>query len=142
MGRQIGLLILLILATPHSLYSQQSSELAKEHYQRGDTYLQEGRYKEAQEEFQKALDLLGKKESFSVMALAEKGAQVQALSGSQDNKGLSREHYQKGNAYLLEGKYREAQEEFRKALELLGKKDEIPAVSPPHKLLDVKPHEQ
>jgi tetratricopeptide (TPR) repeat protein len=140
MGRQIGLLILLILATPHSLYPQQSSELAKEHYQRGDTYFQEGRYQEAHGEFLKALELLGKKEVLLVTDAAEG---KECGSGKpKTNKELANELYEEANTCLLSGRFQEAEAKFRKALELLSKKDEATVVTPPHKLPDAKPHEQ
>jgi polysaccharide export outer membrane protein len=68
MVRQTRLLILFlsILITPGFVYCQDNKELARQHYQKGNTYYEVGRYKEAQEEFQKALDLLGQKEPSSV----------------------------------------------------------------------------
>ena len=43
---------------PLGSYAQNNREKAQEYYQQGNIYYQQARYKEAQEEFQKALDLL------------------------------------------------------------------------------------
>jgi polysaccharide export outer membrane protein len=69
MGRQIRLLILslLVLTTPAFVYCQDNKELARQHYQKGNAYFEVGRYKEAQEEFQKALELLGRKIDFPII---------------------------------------------------------------------------
>jgi polysaccharide export outer membrane protein len=52
----------LILAVPVFTYCQDNKELARQHYQKGNAYFEAGRYKEAQEEFQNALDLLAQRE--------------------------------------------------------------------------------
>jgi polysaccharide export outer membrane protein len=52
------LLFFIGLALPLAAYAQNSREKAKELYLQGNIYYQQARYKEAQEEFQKALDLL------------------------------------------------------------------------------------
>jgi polysaccharide export outer membrane protein len=46
------------LALPLAAYAQNNREKAQEYYLQGNIYYQQGKYKEAQEEFQKALDLL------------------------------------------------------------------------------------
>ena len=52
------LLFFIGLALPLAAYAQNSREKAKELYLQGNIYYQQAKYKEAQEEFQKALDLL------------------------------------------------------------------------------------
>jgi polysaccharide biosynthesis/export protein len=73
--RKITLLILIIfLSVPAVFYSAlagDNKELSKEYYERGDTYLKEGKYQEAQAEYQKALELLGKKEEAKEVSLKE-----------------------------------------------------------------------
>jgi polysaccharide export outer membrane protein len=56
------ILILIILNITTSVYSQDIKKEAESHYQIGNYYYQQGRYKEANEHFQKALELLSKKE--------------------------------------------------------------------------------
>jgi polysaccharide biosynthesis/export protein len=43
----------------------------------------------------------------------------------QDNNDEAKEHYLKGNIYYQQGKYKESQEEFQKALSLLGENEEV-----------------
>jgi len=52
------LLFFIILALPLAAYAQNDREKAQEYYLQGNIYYQQGKYMEAQEEFQKALDLL------------------------------------------------------------------------------------
>lgn len=52
------ILALLILNITSFLYCQDNKEKAKEYYQQGDIYYQQGMYKEAEERYQKALSLL------------------------------------------------------------------------------------
>lgn len=61
------ILSLLVLTTPAFVYCQDNKELARQHYQKGNAYFEVGRYKEAQEEFQKALELLGRKIDFPII---------------------------------------------------------------------------
>jgi len=49
---------------------------------------------------------------------------------AQDKREKAAEYYQQGNLYYKQGKYKEAQAEFQKALDVLTKKEEI-VVSPP-----------
>jgi len=68
------LLTLVVLAACvfNAAYSQDNSakEEAREHYLRGNILYQEGKYKEAEEEFQKSLNLLTEKEGAPVQAVA------------------------------------------------------------------------
>jgi len=52
------LILSLVVGFTCFVYSQDFKEEAKRHYQIGNFYYQQGRYKEAKEEFKKALDLL------------------------------------------------------------------------------------
>ena len=65
------ILSLLVLTTPAFVYCQDNKELARQHYQKGNAYFEAGRYKEAQEEFQKALELLGRKIDFPIIKVPE-----------------------------------------------------------------------
>jgi len=58
-------------------YSQDNENIdkVKEHYLRGNIFYQQGKYKEAQDEFKKALDLLGAQPE----SLAEKGIQAKQI---------------------------------------------------------------
>ena len=60
--KTILILSLIAISTIGSVYSQDIKEEAEKHYQIGNFYYQQGRYKEANEEFQKALDLLSQEE--------------------------------------------------------------------------------
>lgn len=68
---------------------QQANQAAKEHYRKGELYFQQGNYELAQEEFQKALELLGQKEKASVVADAKK-APAKAKKSVWDIFGSSR----------------------------------------------------
>jgi len=68
------ILPLFILSCPCFIYCQDNRETAKEHYKKGDIYYQQEKYKEAEEEFQKALELLGHKDTSSVIKMPEEKA--------------------------------------------------------------------
>jgi len=65
-------LVLLAACVCNAAYSQDNNakEQAREHYLRGNILYQEGKYKEAEEEFQKSLDLLTEKEGAPVQTVA------------------------------------------------------------------------
>jgi polysaccharide export outer membrane protein len=60
--RIIIILSLIIISITGFVYSQNIKEGAEKHYQIGNFYYQQGRYEEAKEEFQKALDLFSEVE--------------------------------------------------------------------------------
>lgn len=57
-----AILFLIIISIANFVYCQDIEEQAKEHYRIGEFYYRQARYKEAQEEFQKALDYVNQKE--------------------------------------------------------------------------------
>ena len=63
--------LLFVLCLKDFVYGQDIEEKVRQHYQRGNIYYQQGKYKEAQEEFQKALQLLGEIEEPEAEKLAK-----------------------------------------------------------------------
>jgi polysaccharide export outer membrane protein len=59
-------ILLLISSVLISVYAQDTQQDAKDYYNLGNIYYEQGRYKEAEELFQKALDLLKEKEAAAV----------------------------------------------------------------------------
>jgi len=60
--RVILALSLVLIGITGFIYSQDIKAEAKRHYEIGNLYYQQGRYREAKEEFQRALDLLSLEE--------------------------------------------------------------------------------
>jgi polysaccharide export outer membrane protein len=86
--KTILILFLIVISITGFVYCQDIEKEAEKHYQIGNFYYQQGRYKEANEEFQKALDLLSKRETVS----AEQKAQVEEKEVVTEEKGARFEY--------------------------------------------------
>lgn len=85
------ILLFFILNITIPLYAQDKRAKATEYYQRGDLYYKEGKYQEAQAEFQKALEVLVKKEEAVVTKTEEKkiSPKEQVAASPQESKPSS-----------------------------------------------------
>jgi len=81
LSREI-IIFLFILSCPCFIYAQDVKEKAREYYKKGSIYFEEGKYKEAQEEFQKALELLGHKIDFPIIKFPEEELQKEKATTS------------------------------------------------------------
>jgi len=64
-NKRLALFLIIAIGIVGFVSAQDFKEEAKKHYQIGDFYYQQGRFKEAKEEFRKALDLLRQEEAAS-----------------------------------------------------------------------------
>ncbi|MCM8800427.1 MAG: polysaccharide biosynthesis/export family protein [Candidatus Omnitrophica bacterium] len=88
--KRIIIIILFLVFTPF-VYSQERRDEALKYYERGKIYYDQGRYTEAQEEFQKAIEILKEKESETKEGVtpltskpAEKPIQTEYIIGEDD----------------------------------------------------------
>jgi polysaccharide export outer membrane protein len=71
------LILSLVVGFTCFAYSQDFKEEAKRHYQIGNFYYQQGRYKEAKEEFKKALDLLSQERAVPGVGVVQPEVKVE-----------------------------------------------------------------
>ena len=125
------LFLLLGGSTPRQLaYAQEDSAKAKakEYYLLGNQYYQQGKFVEAQEQYQKAIKLLDKGKAAGTKSAptqtmpypanpfaASSGALQEEYASTLNNDSLL-DYTIRGNKYYDQGKYKEAQEEYQKAI--------------------------
>lgn len=109
-----------------------AEDKADKHYENGLILYERGKYKQAEEEFQKAIELTqDKKEQYykSGLLLYKQGKFKEAEKEFQKAVNIAEEesdqHYKKGLILYDQGRYKEAEEEFQKAISTVKKEKRI-----------------
>ncbi|MFH1062314.1 MAG: polysaccharide biosynthesis/export family protein [Candidatus Omnitrophota bacterium] len=127
-------------------YADSDSAQSEDHYQKGLFFYKSGQYKEAEQEFQKAiLQTNTEKQDYYKKGLSfyEQGKFKEAENEFQKaihaTEKENDQHYKRGLILYNQGRFSEAQDEFQKAISDI-KKEEKAVLSPPEVSLSVFPN--